>query len=390
MIQTADVVIIGGGCMGASLAYYLAKRKVKVVLLEKKHLASGPTGKSSAIIRQHYSLEFMVKSSQKALEVFSNFDEMVGGSSGFVRTGYIQLFGEVDKTALEFNVEMQKRNGVNVTKISPSDLKHIIPHINPEGVVTVAYHPDSGYADPLATTASFGVRAKELGAEILEDTQVIGIDASGGKIREVTTDKGVISTSVAVNCAGAWGQKISQLVGIDIPLRTTRPQVGFIQRPLEFTGLHPICIDFVTGSYCRPDSTKLTLIGSVDLGSDEDADPDAYNEVAADPYVKQLTNKLKTRFPIAARGSSRGGYAAIYDVTPDEQPILGLIPQLEGFYFNLGWSGHGFKHCPTIGQLMADLITEGSCEIDLSPFRLSRFEEGKLIRSDHEYVGGSA
>ncbi|MBI4553808.1 MAG: FAD-binding oxidoreductase [Candidatus Latescibacteria bacterium] len=392
MVKTADIVIIGGGCMGASLAFSLARRGVKhVVLLERKRLASGPTGKSLAILRQHYGVESMVFTSQRSLEIFSHFDDAVGGDTGFVRTGYVKWVAAHDRAALEANVAMQRRIGANVLLLDAADLAGICPGVQVDDVAAAAYHPDSGYADPIATTLAFARRARDFGATIVEGVTVTGLRLSAGRIAAVETSEGVIATPVVVNSAGAWGARVARMVGVELPIQTIRPQICLFKRPPALDGMHPIYSDSVTGMFYRPEQARLSFVG-IDVSEGEiakPADPDAYDESVDSGLIARLRPPMEARLPAMRWGVSRGGYAAIYDMTPDEQPIIGHIPEVEGFSCNLGWSGHGFKHCPAIGLLMAELITEGrTTGFDITAFRASRFKEGQPI-TERKYQGGS-
>lgn len=332
----------------------------------------------------------MVYTSQRSLETFTHFDDAVGGDAGVMRTGYVKWVTAHDREALEANVAMQRTLGVNVILLDAADLRGICPGANLDDVAAAAYYPDSGYADPIATTLAFGRRARDSGAMILEGVTVTGIRLSAGRIAAVTTSQGEIATPVVVNSAGAWGTQIAKMVGVELPIRTIRPQICLFKRPPNFDGLHPIYSDSVTGMFYRPEQARLSFVG-LDVSEGETAapaDPDSYNESVDSDLIVRLRPPMEARLPAMRWSVSRGGYAAIYDMTPDEQPIMGRIPAVEGFFCNLGWSGHGFKHCPAIGALMAELITEGrTTGFDIAAFRASRFQEGQPIK-ERKYKGG--
>ncbi|MEE9324099.1 MAG: FAD-binding oxidoreductase [Dehalococcoidia bacterium] len=384
MIRTADVVVIGGGCMGASTAYHLARRGVKdVALLEKGYLASGPTGKSSGIIRQHYPIKELVITSLKSLRVFERFDEMVGGDAGFVKTGFLVLVPEGHQEAVEGYVAMQKGLGVNVKLLSLDELKELQPQTNLEDVAVASYHPDSGYASTVATTNLFAARAREMGAHVYEGIEVKDIKLGGDGVERVVTDKGEISTPVVVNAAGAWGHKIGGMVGVELPVKPTRHQLCIFKRPYDFWQPQITYADFPLKCYFRPEGSDLFLAGALnEVFNHDKADPDKYDEEADPETLSWFLSRICQRFPAMKRASYRGGYSGIYDTTPDEQPIIGPVDEVRGFYCLLGWSGHGFKHCPAMGELMAELITEGeTTEVNLSIFRPSRFAEKKLLKA---------
>jgi sarcosine oxidase subunit beta len=378
--RVADVVIIGGGCMGVSTACFLAQRGVSVVLVEKKYLASGPTGQSSAVIRQHYSIEQLVRTSLQSLKIFQNFDELIGGNPGFIKTGWLFLSDQEYAPTLEKLVNVQKKLGVNVKLISPDDLKNIQPQTNVEDISSISYHPDSGYANPVATTNLLAESARRYGAHIYEDTAVTGIDVNRGKIQSVITTKGDIHAPIVLNAAGAWGAKISDMVGVELPIGPTRHQVIIFKKPYNYWQPAMIYADIPQNSYYRPHEDDMFLVGAANevFGHDK-VDPQAYNSEADRETFQWALDRFKYRFPVMKNALFRGGYSAVYDTTPDEQPIIGAVEEIEGFYCLLGWSGHGFKHSPAMGQLMAELIIDGSTsEVDLSIFSHSRFRKGCL------------
>ncbi len=387
MPHTADVVVIGGGCTGASIAFHLARRGVKVALLEKNFLASGPTGRSSAIIRQHYSNEETARMARRSLSYFQNWDDVVGGDAGFVQTGFLMGARAQDVAALKANVELQQSVGINTQVVPVENLKELEPRLYTEDIVAAAYEPDSGYADPVSTTTGFAQAARRLGAEIHQQAEVRSIRLEGDRVRGVVTDKFEIETPIVVNAAGAWGRRVARMVGIDIPLEPSRHEVATFRRPPEFGPRHMIYADFVNMGYMRPETGELTLVGSIDPGDAAHlADPDHYDEGCNFETIVEFSERLARRYPIMEHGFSKGGWAGIYDITPDWNPILDRMPGVEGFYCAVGGSGHCFKLSPAIGELMAEFITEGrTTDVDISFFRFSRFAEGKPITGKYEY-----
>jgi sarcosine oxidase subunit beta len=388
MAETADVIIIGGGCNGASIAYHLTQRGVKdVVLLEKNFLASGPTGRSSAIVRQHYSNEETAKMALKSLRVFQNFSEVVGGTCDFVNTGFMVGATEQDLDALKGNVALQQSVGINTRVVYRDEINQLDPNLFTEDIVAAAYEPEGGYCDPASTTTSFAARAKDAGARILQGTEVTDILIEKGKVRGVVTTKGEFHAPVVVNAAGAWGRRVAQMVGIDVPLEPSRHEIAAFRRPPDF-GKPPVVYgDFIRKTYMRSEGKDLILIGSLDPKDAENiVDPDHYNEGIEWRSVESFTAHLLHRYPAMERGFSKGGWAGVYDVTPDWHPIMDEVPDAQGCYLCVGFSGHGFKLCPATGDLMAEFITTGkTTEVDIRFFRLSRFAEGQPIRGKYSY-----
>lgn len=388
MIKTADAVVIGGGVMGASIAFNLAKRGLgKVVLLEKDFLAAGSTGKSGAIIRQHYSNVVTARMALRSLRVFQNFADLVGGDAGFVETGFFIIVAPEHLEGLKANVALQQSVGINASVVSPEEVHDIDPHTYVDDLAAAAYEPESGYADPASTVTSFANAAKGFGAEVYQQTKVTGIKLDGDRVRGVVTNRGQIEAPIAISAAGPWTNIVAGMVGAELPVSPSRHQVATIRRPPGFGKSHAVYGDFTNMIYLRPETGELTLAGSIDPEEAEDkADPDNFNEGVDFEFISWSIERLCRRMPLLAQGVSRGGWAGMYSITPDWHPILDRMPGVEGMYVAAGFSGHGFKLSPAVGEMMAALIVDGHCEDpDITLFRASRFEEGDLVKGQYEY-----
>lgn len=380
MTQTAEAVIVGGGVMGCSILYNLAALGVTdTVLLEKDVLASGSTGRSQAILRMHYSNEVTTRMAWESLRLYREFEELTGGPSGYVRTGYFLIVDESDRQALEENVALQRRVGVETDAVSVEDVREIAPMLAVEGNESFAYEPQSGYADPYSVTTGYARRARELGAQIRSDTPVTGIEVERGKVTAVVTSQGRIETPMAVVAAGPWSGPLLAKAGVDVPLRPLRHQVVMLRRPQDVVPDHPIIGDIVNDLSARPDAGNLTLIG---VGEDEFVGPDEYNQGVDMPVVEAAFARLVRRMPGMAQALFRGGWAGLFTTTPDWHPVLDRVEGIDGLYMAVGFSGHGFKLAPMIGLTMAELITQGQATtIDISMLGLGRFAEGRQLRS---------
>ena len=384
MSRTADVVVIGGGVIGTATAFYLVKAGVRnVTLVEKDFLGSGMTGKSSACVRQHYSNPETARMALKGIRAFEHFEELTGGhSAGFVRTGYLLGVPEDLRVKMRNAVELQRAVGISTTMVTPQEMREIEPRLNVEDFAIGCYEPDSGYADPNSTVQGLAKGAKALGATILEQTAVTGLERQGDRVTGVLTTAGPIATPKVINAANVWGDRIAKMFGVEVPIVACRHKISFIQRPPESAKPHPMIYDFVNMIYTRPEPGALTLVGGLDPKEGEDlADPDAYDAgVDLDSTIDALT-KLAHRVSGLDNGSVSKGYTGLFDVTPDWHPILDEVPAGSGFYLSLGFSGHGFKLGPAIGEMMTDLITRG-CQpaSDLNLFKLERFAQNKPIR----------
>lgn len=390
MRETADVVIIGGGITGTSAAYQLTRRGLKVILAEKRFLGAGSTGRSSAIIRQHYSNESTARMALFSLRVFQNFAQEVGGDAGFVTTGFAMLVEDKDRAGLQENVAMQRRLGVNTSIIDAQQLHEIDPGLSlPQGLA-IAYEPEGGYADPASTVQSYADAAKRAGARIWQETPVTNIlmDAARERVVGVDTPRGIISAPNVVNCANAWAPPLGALVGVELPVRPERHQVATFQRPPELARSRLTAGDFVNNIYFRPEGAGLTLLGSIDPAHGQLVDPDSYNEGADADFIADSAERIQRRYPGMDAGLSRGGWAGIYGVTPDWHPIIDEAPPGSGFFIAAGFSGHGFKLGPAVGVMVADMVTHTpipTAGLERSLFNHARFRENRPVRGKYEY-----
>ncbi len=390
MIATADVVVIGGGITGTSAAFQLARRGLAVALVEKRFIAAGSTGKSSAIIRQHYSNEITARMAHYSLRAFQNFAEITGGGdAGFVRTGFAVLVDSKDRVGLEENVAMQQRLGVKTQIISAQELLELDPGIADAHTAAIAYEPEGGYADPASTTTGYADAARRAGAQIYQGARVTNIEMTNGRVSAVETSAGRIATGAAVNCTNAWAAQIGQMVHIDLPVHASRHQVATFQRPRTHTGLHLTAGDFINHIYYRPEGTALTLVGSIDPGEAEDrVDPDHYNESTDYSFIEDASQRIRNRYPYMEQAFSKGGWSGIYGITPDWHPVIDEAPPGSGFFIAAGFSGHGFKLGPAVGVMVADMVThlgQPTEELERSLFRLNRFAEQKPVKGKYEY-----
>ena len=387
MAQTFDAIIIGAGIMGCSTAFQLAKRGVKVAVFEKGYYGNGSTGRSSAIIRQHYSNELTARMALHSLRVFENFDDAVGGESGFTKTGFIALASAKDKAGLEANVAMQKSVGIRTDLISADDLRRLMPDLSQHDLVEAAYEPDGGYADPNLTVTSFANAAKRHGATFFLDTEVTGVRFAGDRVVGISTRSDTFDAPIVLNAAGPWGARVAKMAGIDVPINSCRVQVTFFRRPPEHADPHPVVVDFVNATYFRSETGDLTLAGLIDPEeANAVVDPDNFNEQLDPDFVLEIGEQVVVRYPVIERSHSAGGYAALYAVTPDWHPLVDeLIPD-SGFFISAGFSGHGFKLGPAGGLMIADMLT-GVSDPEFSPhlFRLNRYAENDPVTGQYEY-----
>ena len=383
MTQTFDILIIGGGAHGASLAFHLSTRGVKVAVLEKNVIAAGATGRSSGLVRMHYDLEAEARLAWESFQWFRDWKERVSGECGFTRTGFVQIVEREHVEALKANTAMLQRIGVSALLVTAEDVKRLVPSFVTDDFDLAAYEPESGYADPVSTATSLMNAARSRGVTFVQDCSVTGITLQSGRVSGVTTTKGDFSAPIVVNAAGAWAKRICDMVNVDLPLGTWSHDTMFVIRPPELRLPHPTVIDFPNSMYFRPEG-GLTLVGLED-GNPLDESPDGDTDHARKGFVEKAIDRLCKRVPAMENGglhSAHGGYDGI---TPDQHPAIGPIGP-EGFWLDCGFSGTGFKISPATGLCVAEWILDGAPKtVDISIFDPHRFAQGKHLVGEHPY-----
>ncbi|HEY4001691.1 MAG TPA: FAD-binding oxidoreductase [Candidatus Xenobia bacterium] len=379
MQKTADVVVIGAGVMGSSIAFHLAQRGVgRVLVLEKGRVCGGNTRKSGALVRMHYTYAPEVRLALAALPVFQNFSEIVGGPCGFTETGFLMIVGPTQVEKLHRNVEMLRGCGVDTSSVRPDEIRELQPCAEVGGIGGAAFEPHSGYADPVATTLSFMAAARQRGVMVEEGVKVERVLTEAGEVCGVQTSAGTVATRSVVCAAGPWSKYLH-----DLPIDPVRAQIAFFQRS-EAYAQEPslerqmVYIDTLTGMYSRPHSDGQSLLGIGAWGDTAVANPDAYDESNDLDYIPEVRRRTAMRLPALGGVSYVRGHAGLYDVTPDSRCLLDKDVGAKGFFLAAGFSGTGFKLSPTIGRVMSELVVDGKAAfVDIHPFRQSRFSEGQ-------------
>ncbi|MBE7534173.1 MAG: FAD-binding oxidoreductase [Anaerolineales bacterium] len=379
MPQSYNAIVIGAGVMGASIAFHLAERGLKPAILERKVTASGATGYSSGLVRMHYDLaaesELTFKSYQ---QYFSQWKERVGGECGFQQTGFLQIAKREHEAKLRGNVINQQKIGINTSVISAEEAKRLFPDLSTNHFDYAAYEPDSGYADATLTTNSFIESAKRNGATLIQNCEVTAIRAAGGKVIGVDTTQGSFDAPIVVNAAGAWAKHVASLASIEVPLETWTHDVAFLHRPPSL-GRIPACIDDIINCYFRPEGGALILAAGEDESLRGEA-PDEEDQTPTPTFVEKLIDQMAQRIPKIEQSGLHSIHVGRDGITPDQRAIYSGT-DLGGFYLACGLSGTGFKTSPAAGASLVELILDGTPKtVDISPFRFSRFAEGKLIK----------
>lgn len=374
---TADIVIIGGGVMGASAAYHLAKRGAKnIVLLEKEDFfGTGATGRCAGGVRYQFSTEINVKLSQESLPMIEHFKEETGQDVSYVQCGYLLIAtNDGDAATFKHNVELQNRLGVPTQLLSGDDVRARLPQMNFDDAIAGTFNQKDGIVDPNGIVMGYILAAQKMGVQAVTDAEVTGITVSGGEIRAVQTNLGEIQTRTILNAAGPWAGLIGQMAGVSLPIVPLRRQM-FTTNPLpEVPADFPFVIDFAKSLYFHREGEGL-LIGM----SNQNEKPGFDQNVDEDFELVNLEAAIE-RMPLVEKASRASHWAGLYEVTPDAHPIYGGT-DVKGFTVCTGFSGHGFMHGPVSGKLMSEYILDGSYStLDVSMLDLKRFEEGRLIK----------
>ena len=391
MTETTDVVIIGSGIVGSSVAYHLAQAGcTNVLVLEREaHQGKGSTGKSMGGVRAQFATPVNIQMSKYSIDFFSKFDEVVGHPADYRAHGY--LFCATNEKHLAYlkgNRERQNALGVtNVEWVTPEDIVKMVPQLRVDDILGGTFCPTDGFVDPHSVMMGFMLNAREKGVRLWLDTQVTGIEVEAGeepalsvsrsrRISGVQTSRGFISTRVVVNAAGAWAAEIARMAGTELPVEPLRRQLvptePFDQLPHRF----PMVIDMSTGFHFRREGKGILL-----AWNDPKETPGFKTEFDTS-FVEKILTHAASRVPVLAEAevNPRRAWAGLYEMTPDHHAIIGPAPNVEGLFFVNGFSGHGVMHSPASGRVTADLVLQGHSDlIDASQLSVNRFAEGRSL-----------
>lgn len=376
MNKKADIVIIGGGISGAAIAYNLALKGMKnIVVVEKRFIASGATGACGAGIRQQWGTEMNCKISKMSCEFFEKANEVLDydGDIEFKQGGYLLLATtEKEKEQFARNIKLQNSLGIESKALTLDEAKEIVPILNTEGYVGAAYHAKDGHLNPFHTTLAFAKAAEKLGVEFMKYTTVTDIVVENGQIACVVTDKGLIETNQVVNAAGGESQHIAKMVGIDLPVYSERHQI-LVTEPVDPI-LSTMVMSFTGNFYCQQVPHGGFVMGRGDAGEPRDG-----NINSGWHFLDEMAKTITQLLPPLKKAMVIRQWAGLYNITPDRQPILGPVDDVKGFYLAVGFSGHGFMFGPATGILMSEIIMGEETSIDISALNLNRFEKGELV-----------
>jgi sarcosine oxidase, subunit beta len=388
--RNPDVIVIGAGVVGASIAFHLARSGAQVALIDQGGICAGMTSRSGALIRMHYTFAPEAELAWKSLDYFRHWKDLVGaGDPGFVCTGVAVVVGPDNVDKLRANVAMLQAIGIDTCLCDPDDLVRLESGINTNDVAAAAYEPLSGYANPTATTQGFASALSQQYETTVLQNRVSALVCAGANATGVRFAAGGTLRAAAVCLAtGPWTDSLLRPDAPPIGLKIERAQIGFFRR--RSTLRHMACIDTVAGAYFRPHGEDLTLAGLGAWRPEQDANPDNFDHDNNADFVVEVRRRLGHRILSMRDASYAHGHAGLYDVSPDARAVLGKVPGVEGLYVAAGFSGTGFKTAPAVGAAMAELILSGQSRIvDITPFRFERLLEGALIESPNEYEMGA-
>lgn len=353
-------------------------------------VASGQTGRSTALVRTHYSVPVVAKMALLSYLFFKNFEEEIPGyRSGYVETGLLIGVDSRSEASVGQNLGMFRKMGIDSKIVDKNEARELEPLLDTSGFSSVVYEPNMGYAEPSTTASSFASAARDMGARVLTDTMLLGISrASEGY--SLATTAGALEASKVVLATGPWSGSVFRGLGLELPIKLVRHPVAIFDRPEGFRGTRPVVFDFVRSAYYKPEGKSLLFVGSMEAELDESsppADPDLYDQGISFDETEKFTSWTTQAYPVMAEnGRLEGGYSGVYDNTPDQQPIIGELSEYgyRDMFCLVGLSGHGFKLCPEFGRIMAALVKEGRfTDYAVSGFRLKRFETGELLRGNY-------
>ncbi|WLW50936.1 NAD(P)/FAD-dependent oxidoreductase [Streptomyces sp. YU58] len=369
MIARAGVVVIGGGVMGTSIACHLARAGVRdVVLIERDELAAGSTSKAAGGVRAQFSDELNIQLGARSLEAFARFEEETGQDIGLHRVGYLFLLSTPEEVAsFEAGVRLQNSLGVPSRMIDPAEARRLSPLISTDGLLAAAFSPDDGHCTPEAVVHGYAAEARRHGARILRHTEVTGIERHGDSITAVLTTLGRIATDTVICAAGPWSRAVGAMAGVDLPVQPLRRQIAVTEPVVGLPPHLPMTIDFTSSFYFHSEGPGL-LVGM----SDPDERP-GFATDTHDRWIPRLCAAMEQRAPALLDLRRTGGWAGLYENTPDHNALIGEATSVSRFLYATGFSGHGLLQGPAVGEVVRDLYLGRVPFVDVSPLSAGRF-----------------
>ncbi len=380
-MERADVVVVGAGIFGASTAYQLCRGGAgKVLLLDRDGLCAGDSGRTFGMVRRHYSNAVTARLAIRGTRTIVDWADEIGvGDAGYVRTGYLLTVADRLVPACRDNVARLKGLGLNTSFVGPDEIAELEPLLSLEGIAAAAYEPEGGFADVHKMVLGWFAAATHLGLVSRMGCAVTDVLTDGGRVIGVRTNQGDIAVGRVVLATGAWGPELLRPLGVDVPIALKRVQVAILRQPVGAPRPNVLCSDSVTNVVVRPD--RGALVYAVTYWEESPLERADDCEHGLSPgYEAAIQRAFAERYPQLVGAELVTGWAGPYDYPPDWNPILGWAPGVDGLYLALGWSGHGFKLSPAVGEVVAAEVLGTEPPIDVSELRPERFERGELLR----------
>jgi sarcosine oxidase subunit beta len=378
--ESASVVIVGGGVIGTSAAFHLAEAGVDVVLVERAQLGSGSTSRAAGGVRAQFSDALNIQIAQRSLEAFRAFATRPGWEIDLKRSGYLFVLSrEADMAEFEAGVALQNRHGVPSRMLGSDEARALCPLLAGDDILGASFSPDDGHATPEAVVQGYAFAARALGAHLRVGCEVTGIDTDGERITAVRTSGGVVATDVVICAAGAWSRACGEMVGVTLPVTPVRRQILFTE-PMD--GLPtdlPFTIDFASSFYFHREGPGLLM------GMSHTGEQPGFALETTDDWVPDLLEVASRRAPRIAEAGIKGGWAGLYEVTPDHNAIIGESGRVSRFLYATGFSGHGFLQGPAVGEILRDLVLGHPTFVDIGPLSVERFSDA-MLRPEYNIV----
>jgi len=371
--QRADVVVVGGGVMGASTAFHLAEAGVNVVLVERADLASGSTVKAAGGVRANFSDELNIALGKRSLAAFEAFAERPGQDIDLHQPGYLFVLTRSEDVELfEASVALQNAMGVESRMLTPAEAKDLSPFLNVDDVLAAAYSPRDGHCSPESVVLGYAAGARRHGACVATQTAVTGITVVNGEIVSVQTSDGSIATAAVIDCAGVWSSEIAHMVGLELPVIPLKREILVTEPMPDVPDDLAFTIDYATSFYFHREGAGLLM------GFSDPRNAPGFDLARSESFLEGLAELAMHRAPHVLEAGVRTSWAGLYEVTPDHNALLGEWQGVSRFLYATGFSGHGFLQGPAVGEILRDLYLRREPFIDVTPLRVERFEQGEL------------
>ena len=374
------MVIVGGGVIGTSAAFHLAEAGVDVVLIERAELGSGSTSRAAGGVRAQFSDALNIQIAQRSLEAFRRFGTRPGWEIDFKRSGYLFVLSrEADVSEFEASIALQNRLGVPSRMLSSDDARALCPLLAGEDILAGSFSPEDGHVTPEAVVQGYAFAARALGAHLRVGCEVTGIETDGEQITAVRTCQGTIATQVVICAAGAWSRACGEMVGEALPVTPLRRQILFTEPMDDLAPDLPFTIDFASSFYFHREGPGLLM------GMSHSREQPGFSLETTDDWVPDLLNIASRRAPRIADAGIKGGWAGLYEVTPDHNAIIGESERVSRFLYATGFSGHGFLQGPAVGEILRDLVLGRTPFVDVGPLSVNRFSDA-MLRPEYNIV----